>query len=445
VKHAVLRIWFKVSEVKIHMQEDGVSANRIWKELLTVERAVVEQVEIDQDAGVLVARVRPVVRERNRCGICRRPGRGYDQGRGRRRWRCLDAGTMKVFLEAELPRMRCRAHGVVAAAVPWARHGAGHTRVFDQQAAWMAAECSKSAVAQLMRVSWRTVGAIVERFVADRDAGVDRLAGLRRIGIDEISYRKGQRYMTVVVDHHTRQVVWMADGHGRAVLEAFFDELGPQRSAKLTHISADGAQWIADTVAAHASHAVRAMDPFHVVAWGTEALDDERRAAWNRARRQAQDAATARALKDSRFALWKNPEDLTPRQQAKLGWIAATDSRLHRAYLLKEGLRTVFAIAREQDTRAAVDALDRWLSWAQRCRINTFVALGRRIRRHREAIVNAIIERLSNGLIESTNTKTRLIIRRGFGFRTADAVIALVMLTLGGDRPTLPGRQPASA
>ncbi|MFF3518767.1 ISL3 family transposase [Streptomyces sp. NPDC002573] len=401
-----------------------MSANRIWKELLTVERAVVEQVEIDQDTGVLVVRVRPVVRERNRCGICRRPGRGYDQGRGRRRWRCLDAGTMKVFLEAELPRMRCRAHGVVAAAVPWARHGAGHTRVFDQQAAWMAAECSKSAVAQLMRVSWRTVGAIVERFVADRDAGVDRLAGLRRIGIDEISYRKGQRYMTVVVDHHTRQVVWMADGHGRVVLEAFFDELGPRRSAKLTHICADGAQWIADTVAARAWQAVRAMDPFRAVAWGTEALDDERRAAWNRARRQAQDAATARALKD---------------------WIVATDPRLHRAYLLKEGLRTVFAIAREQDPRAAVDALGRWLLWAQRCRINTFVDLGRRIRRHREAIGNAIIERLSNGLIESTNTKTRLIIRRGFGFRTADAVIALVMLTLGGDRPTLPGRQHASA
>lgn len=223
------------------MREDGVSANRIWKKLLTVERAIVEHVGIDQDTGVLVARVRPVARERNRCGVCRRPARGYDQGRGRRRWRCLDAGTTQVFLEADTPRVRCREHGVVAAAVPWARHGAGHTLVFDQQAAWMATECSKSAVAQLMRTSWRTVGAIVQRFVTDRDMGLDRLAGLRRIGIDEISYRKGQKYMTVVVDHHTRQVVWMADGHGRTVLQAFFTALGPQRSARLTHVSADGA------------------------------------------------------------------------------------------------------------------------------------------------------------------------------------------------------------
>jgi transposase len=203
---------------------------------------------------------------------------------------------------------------------------------------------------------------IVERFVANRDTGLDRLSGLRRIGTDEISHRKGQKYMTVVVDHHTRQVVWMADGHGRAVLEAFFAKLGPKRSAKLTRVSADGAQWIADTVAAHASQALRAMDPFHVVAWATEAPDAERRAARSRARPQARDAATARALKDSRFALWKNPEDLTDRQQAKLSWIAATDPRLHRAYLLKEGLRTVFAIAREQDTQAAIEALDRWLS-----------------------------------------------------------------------------------
>nr|QIY77592.1 ISL3 family transposase [Streptomyces sp. RLB1-33] len=383
-------------------------------------------------------------RDRNRCGICRRPARGYDQGRGRRRWRCLDAGTMKVFLEADAVRVRCREHGVVAAAVPWARHGAGHTLVFDQQVAWMAAECSKSAVAQLMRTSWRTVGAIVERFVADRDAGLDRLAGLRRIGIDEISYRKGQRYVTVVVDHDTRRVVWIADGHGKPVLQGFFDALGPERAAKLTHISADGAEWIAETVAASAPHALRAMDPFHVVAWATEALDAERRAAWNRARRQAADPELARKLKHSRHALWKNPEDLTERQQAKLAWIASTDPRLHRAYLLKEGLRTVFAIAPEQGPKAAIEALDRWLSWASRCRVESFTALARRIRRHRDAIVNAIIERLSNGLIESTNTKTRLIIRRGFGFRTADAIIALVMLTLAGDRPTLPGRQLAS-
>lgn len=353
---------------------------------------------------------------------------------------------MRTFLEAGVPRVRCGRHGTVTAAVPWARHGAGHTLAFDQQTAWMAAECSKSATAQLMRTSWRTVGAIVERVVADRDARVDRLARLRRIGIDEISYRKGQKYMTCVVDHDTAKVVWVADGHGKDVLHRFFDALGPERAGRLTHISADAAAWISETLAERAPAAIRAMDPFHVVAWATEALDAERRASWNRARRQAEGSdgrERARALKDSRFALWKNSADLTDRQAAKLTWIAATDTRLHHAWRLNEALCAVFALAKSRPA-AALRALDHWISWARRCRIDTFVGLQRRIVRQREAIRATLLTGMSNGLTESTNTKTRLIIRRGFGFHSADAIIALVMLTLAGQRPNLPGRQVAT-
>lgn len=423
-----------------------MSVFRIWKRTLMTQNMVVEGVRIDENEQCVIVSVRPDARRRGRCGQCRRPAAGYDAGRGRRRWRCLDHGAVRVFLEAGMPRVWCRSHGVVTAAVPWARHDAGHTLAFDRQTAWMAAECSKSATAQLMRTSWRTVGSIVARVVADRDRTVDRLAGLTRIGIDEISYRKGQKYMTVVVDHDTGRVVWMADGHGKTVLHRFFDDLGGQRAAALTHISADGAGWIADVLAERAERAVRVMDPFHVVAWATDALDTERRASWNRARHQAQDTGgreTARALKDSRFALWKNADDLTDRQAAKLTWIAATDPRLHRAYLLKEALRSVFTLAKTRPT-AALQALDRWIGWARRCRIPAFVDLQRRVRRHREAIRAALLTGMSNGLIESTNTKTRLIIRRGFGFHSADAIIALVMLTLAGERPTLPGRQPAT-
>lgn len=420
-----------------------MSLFRIWKRTLTAESTVVEGVRIDENEQCVVVSVRPDARRRQRCGRCRRPAAWYDHGRGRRRWRDLDHGVLRVFLEAEAPRVACREHGVTAAAVPWARHGAGHTHAFDQQTAWMAAECSKTATAQLMRTSWRTVGNIVERFVADRDRHTDRLNGLRRIGIDEISHRKGQKYMTVVVCHDSGKVVWMADGHGKSVLHAFFDALGAERAGRLTHISADGALWIAEVLTERAPASLRVMDPFHVVAWATEALDAERRASWNRARREAGDAERARALKDSRFALWKNEADLTDRQAAKLTWIAATDPRLHRAWRLKEALRTVFTLARTRP-RAALKALDRWISWARRCRIDAFVDLQRRIRRHHHAIRAALTTGMSNGLIESTNTKTRLIIRRGFGFHSAEAIIALVMLTLAGDKPTLPGRQPTT-
>ncbi|WP_326793451.1 ISL3 family transposase (plasmid) [Streptomyces sp. NBC_00841] len=420
-----------------------MSTFSIWKRTLTVENTVVEGVRWDGSEQCVIVSVRSDARRRQRCGICRRPAVRYDAGRGRRRWRDLDHGVVKVFLEADAPRVDCRVHGPTVTSMPWARHGAGHTRGFDQQTAWMAAECSKSATAALMRTSWRTVGAIVERHVTDRDRDRDRLSGLRRIGIDEIPYRKGQKYMTVVVDHDTAKVVWMADGHGKDVLHRFFDTLGDQRAPRLTHISADGASWIADVLAERVPCAVRVMDPFHIVAWATDALDTERRASWNRARREADDRERARALKDSRFALWKNEANLTDRQIAKLAWIQATDPRLHRAWRLKEALRMMFTLAKTRPT-AALTALDRWIGWARRCRIDAFVGLQRRIVRHYDAIRAALITGMSNGLIESTNTKTRLIIRRGFGFHSADAIIALVMLTLAGDKPTLPGRQLAT-
>ncbi len=144
----------------------------------------------------------------------------------------------------------------------------------------------------------------------------------------------------------------------------------------------------------------------------------------------------AKGLKGARYSLWKNPENLTENQQIKLAWIAATDPRLYRAYLLKEGLRVVFQLPHE----AAVEALERWLIWARRCRIPAFVKLAKRVTKHRSRILAAIEHNLSNGLIESTNTKIRLITRIAFGFKSAEALIALTLLSLGGHRPALPGR-----
>ncbi len=161
---------------------------RLWRELLGVERTVIEDVEFDQGTGCVIARVRPRRGARGRCGRCGCKAAGYDRGEGRRRWRGLDLGTIEVWLEAEAPRVNCPEHGPTVAAVPWARHGAGHTRAFDDTVAWLAVQCSKTAVCELMRIAWRTVGAIVARVWADTEREHDRFAGLRRIGIDEVSY-----------------------------------------------------------------------------------------------------------------------------------------------------------------------------------------------------------------------------------------------------------------
>ena len=436
---------------------------RVWRALLGVEKTVIEGVEfveadgdqggdegdgegVDSDDGVLIAHVRPARGARGRCGICRRRCGRYDNGEGRRRWRGLDLGTVRVFLEADAPRVSCPEHGVVVAHVPWARHGAGHTLGFDQTVAWLATQCSKTAVTALMRIAWRTVGAVIARVWADVEALGDRLDGLTRIGIDEISYKRHHRYLTVVVDHDSGRLLWAAPGRDRTTLRTFFELLGPERCAAITHVSADQADWIAEIVAECCPAAVQCADPFHVVKWATEALDEVRRQAWNDARRSGQTAGNgygvrvatgdARRFKNARYALWKNPDNLTDRQRDKLAWIAKTDPRLHRAYLLKEGLRYVFTIKGE----AGKVALERWLSWARRCRIPAFVHLAKRITTIRDKIYATLEHGLSNALVESVNTKIRLLTRIAFGFRSPDALIALAMLSLGGHRPTLPGR-----
>lgn len=415
-------------------------SKRVWARIVGVDRrVVVEGVSIDEEAGEIVVSCRTRANAAQCCGQCSRRSGRYDRGEGRRRWRSLDAGTMKVFIEADAPRVACRDHGVVVAEVPWARHDAGHTRAFDDQVAWLVTHTSKTAVVELMRIAWRTVGAIAGRVVVDARELRDPFDGLERIGIDEISYRRGHKYLMVVVDHDTGRLVWAKAGHDRATLQEFFDLLGAERASRIRLISADAAEWIGDCALAACENATLCLDPFHIVRWASQALDVVRRWVWNTLRRLGL-GDRAKHLKGCRYALWKNPEDLTDRQAGKLAWIAKHNNRLYRAYLLKEQLRLVFQ-HRGPEAEAMLDA---WLAWARRSQIPAFVELYHRIKRHRAGIVASVTHGLSNGLTESVNTKLRLITRVAYGFRSTDNLIALCLLDRGGHCPPLPGR-PVSA
>jgi transposase len=408
-----------------------VRGTRVWARLAGLQRAVVEGVWIGS-AGELVVSARPVWRERDRCGVCRRRSPGFDLGEGRRRWRALDLGTTLAFVEADAPRVSCRRHGVVVCAVPWARHRSRFTRAFEDQAAWLAVNTSKTAVAQLMRVAWRTVGGICERVADEASGEIDLLGGLRRIGIDEISHRKGHRYLTVVVCHDTGRLVWAAAGRDRKTVEAFLDALGEERCKEIQLVSADMAAWVAGPISERCPQAELCLDPFHVVMPATDALDEIRREVWNEARRAGQ-TQLARDLKGARFALWKNPQNLSARQHAKLADVQKTNQRLYRAYLLKEQLRQIYRLP----AAAATRLLEAWLTWARRCRLAPFVKLARTITDQRVGILAAIQHGLSNARVEAINTQIRLITRRAFGFHSP-TLIALAMLTLADLCPPLP-------
>lgn len=439
--------------------------NSILKKALGLEGAVVLGLE-ERAGGDVVVDVRPRAASA-RCPACGRRCGAYDELPARL-WRALDLGLSRCYVRYAPTRVECPVHGVLAESVPWARCAASRmTSAFEDQVAWCATQMSRRAAAELMRVSWRTVGSACGRVCDELLAseGGSLLRGLRRIGVDETSRRKGHCYVTVVVDHDRGKVVWCHDGYGKEVLAAFLDELdaanGGEGCASLEVVTADGARWIADVVAERCPGAERVMDPFHVVQWATDALDGLRRDAWNEVRRglrgrgevaarpggpragegrtaaERAAAEAAEAVKGSRYALLKNPEDLTEGQSATLAGISSAGGALWRGYLLKEGLRGVFRAGSADEAEAL---LGRWLSWACRCRIPSFVKLSRRVRARRDAIVRAVALGISNARVEAMNNKVKLTVRMAYGFRNVANMLALIMLRCSPLTPSLPGR-----
>ena len=175
--------------------------------------------------------------------------------------------------------MACRDCGVRVEAVPWARTGARHTRDFEDLVAFLAQQMAKTPICKLVRVGWDTVGSIVARVVADV-LNADRLAGLVAVGVDEISYRRGQRYLTLVGDHATSTIVWCRPGRNAATLQAFFDELG-DRKESIRAVSIDMNGSYEKAIRASVPDADVCFDPFHVVRLAGDAVDAVRRAEWN--------------------------------------------------------------------------------------------------------------------------------------------------------------------
>lgn len=352
-----------------------------------------------------------------------------------RYWRHLDLGASKLWLHGEIRRLDCRrCQRVVTEAVPWARHEARHTRDFEDVVAWMVQRCDKTTVRQLLRVSWEAIRGIVARVVA---AHIDhsRLEGLYRLGVDEVSYRKHHRYLTVVADHDAGgAVVWAAEGKSAATLGRFYAELGEQGCGQLEAVSLDMGGAYAKATTEHAPQARQCIDPFHVVKLGNDAIDQTRRWAWNAARRDGR-PTDARWVKHTRWALLKDPARLKASQWQVLDELRRTRSVLHRAWRLKEALRDLFKLDAPE---LAAAHLDWWLAWACRSRIPPIVALSRTIRAHRAGILAAVELGLSNSKLEGLNSKVRLINHRGYGHHTAAALIAMIYLCAGGITIELP-------
>jgi transposase len=342
-------------------------------------------------------------------------------------WRHLDLGVWRLEVRAQLRRLECPAHGVRVEGVPFARSRSGFTRDFECRVAWLASRTDKTTITRLVRIDWATVGRIIAR-VCEDELDPDRLENLFEIGVDEVSWKRQHNYLTLVADHLRGQIVWGHEGSDAATAGRFFKEIGKSRSHAIEVISLDMGPGYAKAAREHAPQAIIAIDPYHVVAVGNRALEEVRRDYWNELRRIG-DKDAARRFKGARWSLLKAPTNLSDEQASTLRRLRRAGGEVWRAYTLKEALRTIFA---PDLTLADVTLLiDRFISKATRSRLAPFVRLARTIRRHRDGILAAIRLGINQGRTEALNNKVRLITRRAYGFHTAEAALALVMLTCG--------------
>lgn len=417
-----------------------------FNKMLAIPGATVKEVSFTPE-GVVV-----VLRRRSKfltcpCGFATRAT--YDSSI--RRWRHLDLGACRLLLQSEIRRLQCpRCERVRTEQVPWARPGARHTKDLEDVVAFMAQHTDKTTVARLLRISWEAVSRIVMRVVTDH-IDDSRLNELYRIGVDEVFYRKSHRYLTVVADHDRNgAVVWVAEGKKSETLKDFYDLLGDERKAQLEAVSLDLGGAYAKATSEEVSHVTQCVDPFHVVKLANEAINKARLWAWNLER--AADPRPTRSggrppkgspplptrprwIKNTRWALVKDPATLSQKQLGILESLRRERSVLYRCWELKEGLRDLYRLRRPQD---AALQLDRWLAWACRCRIPSFVKLSKTIRANRDRILAAIELGLSNSKLEGLNSKIRLINHRGYGHHSPEALISMIYLCCGGITIQLP-------
>lgn len=418
-----------------------MTMKKILKKILNVKYIKIICQNFDEVTATYYIYVDITKGQKMKCPICGKKCKGYDTTTLKRKWRTLDFGSAKTYLVADVHRICCPEHGIHTEAVPWAEHCSRFTKEFEQQVAYLALNVSKKQVAEQMRIAWNTVGPIISRVKNKLEPNSKaRFEGMTRIGIDETSYKKGHKYMTIVVDHDANQVVWLGENHGKEVLSKFMNVLSEAQRKQIELVSADGAKWIQSCIDVYLPNAEKCIDHFHVISWAIEAMDESRKEIWRESKKMDKQAPKRKRgrpkkgeiveekqsvhIKSMKYPLGKNPEHLSEKQQSVLKDIKKVYPKLFRAYMLKESLRAVF--------RSSPDKVERelkvWLSWACRCRIPAFVELSKKIRRNKAGILATIRHGLSNARIESMNNKIKLIIRKSYGFRNIQNLFDMVMI-----------------
>lgn len=347
------------------------------------------------------------------CSGCGKPSPGYDRLPSRR-YEFIPFWGFKVFLVYAKRRVQCGECGVVAEGVPWAR---GKHHLCDAYMLYLAdwaRKLSWKEVAQRFRTSWEKVFHSVE-YVVNWGLEHRDMNDITAIGVDEIQWHKGHRYLTLVyqIDSINTRLLWVGKERTEATFQTFFDELGEEAVKRIQYVCSDMWKPYLKVIKQRASHALHILDRFHIVARMNKALD-EVRASEHRA---MQKDGYEPVLTKSRWLLLKRPENLTPIQDTRLQELLQYNLKSIRAYLLKEEFQHLWDYV---SPAWAGKFIDQWTTKVMRSKIEPMKREAKTIRRHKDLILNWFIAKkaFSSGVVEGLNTKVKLTVRKSYGFRT---------------------------
>lgn len=351
------------------------------------------------------------------CGNCSRRTRKVHSRQRTREWRDLRVRDQDLVLRYAPHRVRCPACGPRVEHVPWAYRWQRVTRALSLALAELSRKLTWKETAAHFGVNWKTVALAVKRAV---EWGLKHRPwkALRVIGIDEVSRRKGQRYLTLVYDLERRRLVWIGEDRETKTMERFFAWLGPRRRRSICIVCCDMWAIYMEAVQMHLPWAIIVFDRFHVVQHLNRAVDDVRRQAWRELRGEERIA-----FKKTRWLWLKNPWNLRAAERRRLSALCRINQPIVRAYYLKE------AFQRFWDYRSeawAFPYLKQWLWWASHSRLEPFKRFARMIREHLKGIQAWTRLRVSNGALEGMNNKVKIISHRAYGFRKTATYITAI-------------------
>lgn len=398
--------------------------NRVEKYKSFVYRDV--KLREDEDGLRLEVQVEARANGRPLCSGCGRAAPGYDRLR-QRRFEFVPLWGITVYFVYALRRVACERCGVKVERVPWASGKGQLTTTYQWFLARWARRLSWSEVAECFQTSWDKVAQSVAMAVAWGLAHRD-LTGVKAIGVDEIQWRLGHKYLTVVyqIDEGAKRLLWVGKDRTIETLTEFFESFGAERAAQLQFVCSDMWRPYLKVIAARASQAVHVLDRFHIMAKLNKAIDEVRA---NEAR-QLQQEGEEPLLKHSRWCLLKRPRNLSDNQMSRLAELLKYNLKAVRSFLLREDFQRFWEY---RSPYYAGKFLDQWCTTVMRSRLAPMKKVARTLRLHRQLILNWFVAKgtISAGKVEGLNNKVKLTMRKSYGFRTVETITLALYHTLG--------------